>query len=260
MKRFEGRVALVTGGGGGMGEATVTRLADEGAIVYALDVDAPSVDKLAAEHRNQGHDVRAIHADVTSGDDLDAAFLTLANEQGRLDVLVDIAGGSMAGLVSELADEEWERYYRLNVLSTVMASRRAIGMMKAQGGGSIVVMSSISGVRGDPGWAVYNTTKAALINFTECLAWEVGGDGIRVNAICPGPIKSKRMIDSLPDDKFIKLYNDSTALGRMGEPEEVAAAIAFLASDDAAFITGAHLVADGGLTARTGQPIVPPDE
>jgi NAD(P)-dependent dehydrogenase (short-subunit alcohol dehydrogenase family) len=252
------RVALVTGGGGGMGEATVARLAGEGAVVYALDINPESVDKLAAEHKQHGHDVRALHGDVTVSADLDAAFSVIRTEQGRLDVLVDIAGGSMAGLVSELADEDWERYYRLNVLSTVMASRRAIDLMKSGGGGSIVVMSSISGVRGDPGWAVYNTTKAALINFTECLAWEVGRDGIRVNAICPGPIKSKRMIDSLPDDKFVNLYNDSTALGRMGEPEEVASAIAFLASDDAAFVTGAHLVADGGLTARTGQPIVPP--
>ena len=252
------RVALVTGGGGGMGEATVARLAGEGAVVYALDINPASVDKLAAEHKQHGHDVRALHGDVTVSADLDAAFSVIRTEQGRLDVLVDIAGGSMAGLVSELADEDWERYYRLNVLSTVMASRRAIDLMKSGGGGSIVVMSPISGVRGDPGWAVYNTTKAALINFTECLAWEVGRDGIRVNAICPGPIKSKRMIDSLPDDKFVNLYNDSTALGRMGEPEEVASAIAFLASDEAAFVTGAHLVADGGLTARTGQPIVPP--
>ncbi|MBH96814.1 MAG: 3-oxoacyl-ACP reductase, partial [Rhodospirillaceae bacterium] len=99
----------------------------------------------------------------------------------------------------------------------------------------------------------------ALINFTECLAWEVGKDNIRVNAICPGPIASERMIDSLPDSQFTQAYNESIALGRMGHPEEVASAIAFLASEDASFITGAHLLADGGLTARTGQPIVPPD-
>ena len=259
MKRFEGRVALVTGGGGGMGEATVSRLSAEGATVYALDVNPESVDKLCAQLRSEDRDVRALHGDVTRGEDLDSAFATIESQHGRLDTLVDIAGGSMAGLVTDLTDEDWLQYYRLNVLSTAMASRRAVKMMKSNGGGSIVVMSSISGVRGDPGWAVYNTAKAALINFTECLAWEVGRDGIRVNAICPGPIKSKRMIDSLPDDKFVNLYNDSTALGRMGEPEEVAAAIAFLASDDAAFVTGAHLVADGGLTARTGQPIVPPD-
>lgn len=258
MNRFQGKVALVTGGGGGMGEATVARLADEGAVVYALDIEAGRVEALAASHRSRGHDVHALCGDVTKSDDLDAAFSVIQREQGRLDVLVDIAGGSMAGYVSELEDEDWERLYRLNVLSTVMASRRAVRMMRQNEGGSIVVMSSISGVRGDPGWAAYNTAKAALINFTECLAWEVGKDGIRVNAICPGPITSKRMIDSLPDDAFIGQYNDSTALGRMGEPEEVAAAIAFLASDDAAFVTGAHLVADGGLTARTGQPIVAP--
>ena len=260
MNRFENRVALVTGGGGGMGEATVARLADEGAIVYALDLAGEQVEALAGRHTAKGQRVFAIQGDVTAAADLDRAFAQIEAEQGRLDVLVDIAGGSMAGYVSTLEDSDWERLFRWNVLSTVMASRRAVALMSKNGGGAIVGMSSISGVRGDPGWGAYNTAKAALINFTECLAWEVGSEGIRVNAICPGPITSKRMMDSLPDDVFINLYNDSTALGRMGQPEEVAAAIAFLASDDAAFVTGAHLVADGGLTARTGQPIVPPDE
>ena len=168
-------------------------------------------------------------------------------------------GIAVAGYVSDLPWSEWERLFAWNIESTVRSCRLAVARMRAAGGGSIVNMSSISGLRGDPGWAAYNTVKAAIINLTECLAWEVGGDGIRVNAVCPGPIASPRMIDSLPaGSDFVSAYNEAVALGRMGRPEEVAAAIAFLACEDASFVSGAHLVVDGGLTARTGQPIVPP--
>lgn len=259
MNRFDGKVALVTGGGDGMGAASVQRLSAEGAIVYALDIAAEKAHAVANALTEEGGHVFAVEADVTREDQLIGAFERIDAEQQRLDVLVNVAGGSQSGYITELNAEDWERYFRLNVVSTATTCRLAVPRMRASGGGSIVVMSSISGVRGDPCWAVYNTAKAALINLTECLAWEVGGFGIRVNAICPGPIASERMLATLPDD-FTNAYNQACAIGRMGKPEEVAAAIAFLASDDASFVTGAHLLADGGLTARTGQPIVLPNE
>ena len=259
MNRFDNKVALVTGGGDGMGAASVKRLSEEGAVVYAFDKDGDKAHEVAAELQAKGRSVTAIQGSVTEEAQLRSAFDQVEREQGRLDVLVNVAGGSMAGYVTSLEISDWERLYRLNVIGTISACKLAVESMRKTGGGAIVVMSSISGVRGDPGWAAYNTAKAALLNLTQCLAWEVGLDGIRVNAICPGPIASQRMLDSLPDaDAFTKAYEDSIALGRMGKPDELAAAIAFLASDDASFITGAHLLADGGLTARTGQPIVPP--
>ena len=259
MNRFQGKVALVTGGGDGMGAATVKRLASEGAIVYALDIDAGKAEAVAASVSATGGTVRALHGDVREEADLARAFTTLTGQENGLDVLVNVAGGSRSGYVADLEVSDWEQIYRLNVLSTVSACRMAVESMKRRSGGSIVVMSSISGVSGDPGWAAYNTAKAALINLTECLAWEVGQFGIRVNAICPGPIASERMLGTLPDRGFTKAYGEACAIGRMGRPEEIAAAIAFLASEDASFVTGAHLLADGGLTARTGQPIVPPE-
>jgi len=126
--------------------------------------------------------------------------------------------------------------------------------MRRQGSGSIVNMASISGLRGDPGWAAYNAAKAAIINLTQSLAWEEGRHGIRANAICPGPIASPRMVASLPGAGTVSSYDSACALGRIGQPQEAAAAILFLASEDASFVTGAALVVDGGLTARTGQP------
>jgi len=259
MNRFKNKVAFVTGGGDGMGAASVKRLAEEGATVYAFDIDGDKAKTIAERLQSEGKTVVGIQGSVTEYEQLEKAFYQVDAEQDRLDILINVAGGSTAGYVTDLEISDWERLYRLNVLGTISACQLSVERMRKNSGGSIVVMSSISGVRGDPGWAAYNTCKAALINFTECLAWEVGKDNIRVNAICPGPIASERMIDSLPDPKFTQAYNESIALGRMGHPEEVASAIAFLASEDASFITGAHLLADGGLTARTGQPIVPPD-
>ena len=187
MNRFDGKVALVTGGGDGMGAASVKRLSLEGATVYALDIVGEKAHGVEEGLRKQGRSVFGIQGDVTEESDLARAFQRIDDEQGRLDVLVDVAGGSQAGFITDLSAEDWEQYFRLNVVSTATACRLAVPRMKTSGGGSIVVMSSISGVRGDPGWAVYNTAKAALINFTECLAWEVGALGSGSTRSVPAP-------------------------------------------------------------------------
>lgn len=251
--RFEGKVAIVSGGADGMGAACVERLAAEGARVFALDVKEDVAKELAARLSSGGAKVEAMRADVMNEDELKGAIASAIGKAGRVDVLINIAGGSAPGLIGDMDLAIWDRLYKLNIRGTLIACRAVLPAMRSQGQGSIVNMASISGLRGDPGWAAYNSVKAGIISLTQALAWEEGQYGIRVNTICPGPTMSKRMIGQLPPELFDK-YNRACAIGRMGNPEELAAAILFLASEDASFVTGASLVADGGLTARTGQP------
>ncbi len=256
MNRFQDRIALVTGAANGIGKATMNRLAREGATVLAVDNRADDLEAAAGALADDGRNIATFAADVTDEAALEAAYRRLDEMAGgRLDVSVHVAGNSMFGTVESLASADWERLWRLNVLSTVICCRLAVCRMKASGGGAIVNMSSISGLAGDPGWGPYNSAKAAIWNLTQCLAWEVGRYNIRANAICPGPIGTQRMLRSLeaaPDQQAA--YLASNPLGRIGTPDECAAAICFLASDDASYVNSTMLVCDGGLTGATGQP------
>lgn len=253
MARFQDKVAIVSGGADGMGAACVRQLASEGATVFALDVKFDMARGLADELSAAGAKVTALEADVLDEPRFRDALRTAIDTAGRADVLINVAGGSAPGLVADIDLGIWDRLYRLNVRSTLVACQEVLPAMRRQQSGSIVTMASISGLRGDPGWAAYNSAKAGIISLTQSLAWEEGLNGIRVNAICPGPVASQRMLATLPPEAFAQ-YDEACAIGRMGRAEELAEAILFLASDQASFITGAALVADGGLTARTGQP------
>jgi meso-butanediol dehydrogenase/(S,S)-butanediol dehydrogenase/diacetyl reductase len=251
--RFQDKVAIVSGGADGMGAACVTQLAAEGAQVFALDVKEEMAKALAARLSASGAKVEALRADVLNEAELNAALASVVETAKRVDVLINIAGGSAPGIIADIDLDVWDRLYRLNVRSTLIACRAVLPSMRNRGKGSIVNMASISGLRGDPGWAAYNSAKAGIISLTQSLAWEEGQYGIRVNAICPGPVGSERMLATISAEE-LEEYNQACALGRIGMAHELAEAILFLASDQASFVTGAALVADGGLTARTGQP------
>ncbi len=247
MKRFEGRVALVTGGTNGIGAAIVARLASEGAQVMIADLVAPA-DALSG--------TAFIQTDVADAAQVEAAVAATIAKWGRLDVLVNNAGIGTLAETPDMPEELWDSVFAVNIRAIYLFCKAAIPAMRAQGG-AIINVASISGLAGDYGMGAYNASKGAVINYTRSLALDCARDGIRVNALCPGLVETAISAVTLarPDDRAAWLA--PIPLGRTGTPEEIANVAAFLASDEASYVTGAVIVADGGITAHTGQPNIP---
>lgn len=247
MGRFQGRSAIVTGAAGGIGAAIASLLAAEGAEVFAVDVNEGALQ----------HDARGITnylCDVTSDEQVVAMVGQLVETHGRLDMLFNNAGTGTIGDVTETTDEDWERVFKVNMTAIMYASRAAIPHMRRQGGGVIVNTASVSGLGGDYGFGAYTASKGAVVNYTRTLAIDHGRDNIRVNAFCPGFIPQTGLTKGLEGLPVKDIFESIIPMGRGGTPEEMASVAAFLASDQASYVTGAILVADGGLTAHTGQP------
>ena len=242
--RFDGAAALVTGGAHGIGRACAVRLADEGARVAVLDLDegaAQDVVSQLAQHGGRPH--LAVQMDVTDRSSVDQAIGRAAGELGGIDTLVNVAGGDVEhGTFEDLDDEMWTRMLELNLLGVVRCCRAAIPHLRRSTlNPAIVTVSSINAFTA-LGSEAYSSAKAALTSLTGNLAASLGHDGIRVNGVAPGTIRT-RVWDSQVGgaDRLAPLY----PLGRVGEPEDVAGAVAFLASSDAAWITGHMLQVDG---------------
>jgi 3-oxoacyl-[acyl-carrier protein] reductase len=234
---LEGRTALVTGGSRGIGRAIAAGLAEAGAtVVIGYRSGADEAAEVAG-----GIGGRAVQADVSDPDEAKH----LVEEAGDVDVLVNNAGVTRDGLLARMSDEDWKTVLETNLGGTFNTCRAVIrGMMKRRSG-SIVNVSSIVGVHGNPGQTNYSASKAGIIGFTKALARELGSRGVRANVVAPGYI-STRLTNDLPQE-LQQAMLASTPLGRFGDPEDVAGAVRFLASDAAAFVTGEVLLVDGGL-------------
>jgi len=250
MLRFEGRAAVVTGAGAGIGRSTALRLASEGGAVLVTDRDSASAEGVCREIRDAGGKAEALCVDVASEKDLEKSVTACVDAFGTLDVLVNNAGVAIPGSVTSLSVGDWQAVMDVNLRSMWLAMKFSIPAM-APRGGSIVNMSSCQALLGFPGWAGYAATKGAILALTQQAAVEYAPVGIRVNAVAPGtimtPMNEKIFAEAPDPDALVRSWGEQHALGRFGEPHEVAAAIAFLASDDASFITGACLPVDGGM-------------
>jgi 3-oxoacyl-[acyl-carrier protein] reductase len=234
---LEGKNALVTGGSRGIGRAIALELAKAGASV----VVGYRSGKDEAEAVAQETGGRALAADISSPEEAGR----LVEEAGELDILVNNAGLTRDGLLARMSDADWRDVIETNLSSVFYTCRAAARPMMKRRGGAIVNLSSVVGLHGNPGQTNYSASKAGVIGFTKALARELGSRGVRANVVAPGYIKT-RLTDEISDE-MRELMLANTPLGRLGDPENVAGAVRFLCSDDAAFITGEVLLVDGGL-------------
>ncbi|KTC12421.1 MULTISPECIES: SDR family NAD(P)-dependent oxidoreductase [Pseudomonas] len=251
MNRFTQKVVVVTGAGSGIGEATAKRFAREGASVVLVGRNEEKLKKVHAQLEGEGHLVRA--ADVADLSDVEALFKEVASHFGRLDVLVNNAGIVKSGKVTELEVQDWKELMSVDLDGVFYCTRSAMPALIVSKG-NIVNVSSVSGMGGDWGMSFYNAAKGAITNFTRALALDHGADGVRVNAVCPSLTRSELTDDMMDNDALMAKFKERIALGRPAEPEDIGDVIAFLASDDARFVTGVNLPVDGGLSASNGQP------
>jgi NAD(P)-dependent dehydrogenase (short-subunit alcohol dehydrogenase family) len=257
--RLEGKVAIITGAGSGIGRATTQRLAAEGARLVLNDIDEGYLEDVAGSIAGE---VRAVLGDV-SQEETAERLAAVAREFGRIDVLVNNVGDLYIGEITETPVEDWDRLMATNLRSMFLCCKHVIPTMLEQRSGSIINLASISAfigqetAEGGPSFFAYSVTKAGARQLATALATRYAKDGIRVNAVAPGATRTKQVRHFLPDmsqeDEDAVWENAGsvgTPMGRVGRPEEIAAVIAFLASDESSFVTGATLVADGGYLAR----------
>jgi NAD(P)-dependent dehydrogenase (short-subunit alcohol dehydrogenase family) len=256
--RLDGKVALVTGGGGGIGEATARLFWEEGALVAIVDLDGEAAGSAASGIDPDGERVIAIAADLTREVDAERAVNETVQRFGKLDVLANVAAVRVHGPVTEATPESWEFVIGVNLLAVANGCKYAIPVMAKSGGGSIVTVSSANATVGRKGMGQYDATKAAVLALTRSMACDHADQGIRVNAISPGPtltpyhvrnrVKSTGETMEEAEAAMRAAGAPHTLLGRQAEPREMAYAMLFLASDESSYVTGANFAIDGGIS------------
>ena len=247
--RLEGKVALISGGARGMGAAEARIFAAEGASVVIGDILEEEGNRVEAEIAESGGEAVFVTLDVTSEADWQAAVDTAVERFGKLDILVNNAGIWDRGKVEEQSSESWDRVMNVNSKGVFLGTKAAIPAMREAGGGSIVNISSVAGLVGSAGSTAYNASKGAVRLLTKGTAIQYAAEGIRCNSVHPGPIETQMLAEVYPDDDMREERLTAIPLGRLGQMEDVANGVLFLASDEASYMTGSELVIDGGYTA-----------
>jgi NAD(P)-dependent dehydrogenase (short-subunit alcohol dehydrogenase family) len=246
--KLEGKIALVTGGGTGIGLATAQRFAKEGAYVYITGRRQAELDKAV---KNIGGSAKAVRADVSNLSDLDKLFTLIKQEKGRLDVVFANAGVVVPGQLGEITEETYDKTFDINVKGVLFTVQKALPLIPD--GGSILINASVVSSKGFPALSVYSATKAALRSFARTWTTDLKSRKIRVNVVSPGPIETPGL-DGLAKNEeerkaVVTQLTSGVPLGRMGEPDEIAKAAVFLASADSSFVAGVELFVDGGAAA-----------
>ena len=259
--RLKGKIALVTGGGTGIGSGIARLFALEGASVVICGRTQATLDSTIERAKGTGAEIRSIRCDVSKSQQVQSMVTRTVEELGRIDVLVNNAGvGGRLKTVVELSEEEWDETFGINAKGTWLCSRSVIPEMRKSGGGSIILISSISAYRGQTLNDCYNASKAAEESMMKCMALDFAKDSIRVNSICPAWVETEK-------NQFAEMANDSEVqfptgirsysdlvdmhpIGRLGTPEDIAWAAVYLASDESTWVTGASLMIDGGYTCK----------
>jgi meso-butanediol dehydrogenase/(S,S)-butanediol dehydrogenase/diacetyl reductase len=248
---FDGKVVLVTGGGSGIGRAIARDFLDNGARVAVVGRRREYLDETL-----DGHDaarVLAVDGDLAEASEAGRVVSAVVEHFGRLDVLVNNAAMYSAQDFADLGPDEWDAFRATNIDAFVHLAQAALPELEKTGG-NVVAVGSVSGLRGDWGQAAYNATKAAVMNFVQSLALDYGPRGVRLNSVAPAFTLTEATAAVPRDEESLRPFVNRIALGRPAEPEDIAPAVLFLASEDARYITGANLAVDGGTSASTGQP------
>jgi len=253
MSRLQDKISIVTGGGEGIGAGIATTFAENGATVVVADINPETGQKTVDSINSNGGSAKFIQTDTADHQSIKDMVSSALDDYSRIDILVNNAARFVFGSVEEITIEDWNNVFAVNVIGYSNCIQEALPSMKENGGGSIVNIASVSAFIAQPNFVPYNSSKGAVLQLTRCCAMDLAPYGVRVNAVCPGAVKTQatdRHIEHLGLDKeesYIE-FGNGALLKRMGKPKEIANGAIFLASDEASYITGEYLVIDGGLS------------